>query len=233
MLTEIIMPQPSWVALFEQVKRQPYFIQASEFVAKERAAGKAIYPPDDQVFSAFDLTPIHEVKVVILGQDPYHQPGQAHGLCFSVQPSIKTPPSLVNIYKELAYDVPGFEVPDHGYLSSWAEQGVLMINTVLTVEQGKAHSHAKCGWEAFTDAVIAELNEHCQGVVFLLWGSHAQKKGKIIDRQRHLVLQAPHPSPLSAYKGFLGCGHFSQTNAYLSERGLAPIDWQPRLPVSR
>lgn len=224
------MSESSWTALLGAEKSQPYFIQATQFVEAERAQGKAIFPPANQVFNAFKLTELNEVKVVILGQDPYHQPGQAHGLCFSVQPGVRTPPSLVNIYKELATDIPGFEIPNHGYLASWAEQGVLLLNTVLTVEQGKAHSHAKCGWEAFTDAVIAKLNQHCDGLVFLLWGSHAQKKGRIIDRQRHLVLQAPHPSPLSAHRGFLGCRHFSQANAYLQQRGLTPINWQPQLP---
>ena len=151
-------------------------------------------------------------------------------LCFSVLPGVKTPPSLVNMYKELAQDIPGFEIPDHGYLKSWAEQGVLLLNTVLTVEQGKAHSHAKTtGWETFTDRVIQAVNDHCEGVIFLLWGAHAQKKGKVIDRNRHHVLMAPHPSPLSAHRGFFGCKHFSQANQILLEKGHTPINWQPEL----
>tara|TARA_Y100000034_G_scaffold39870_1_gene49160 strand:- start:901 stop:1500 length:600 start_codon:yes stop_codon:yes gene_type:complete len=192
----------------------------------ERAAGKAIYPPASEVFNALTLTPLDNVKVVILGQDPYHGPGQAHGLCFSVQSGVKTPPSLVNIYKELAQDIEGFHIPEHGNLTAWAEQGVLLLNTVLTVEQGKAHSHAKWGWETFTDAVIKSVNDTQHGVVFLLWGSHAQKKGQNIDTQKHYVLNAPHPSPLSAHRGFLGCRHFSQTNTLLSQQGKTPVNWQ-------
>ena len=165
------------------------------------------------------------MKVVILGQDPYHGPRQAHGLCFSVLPGIKTPPSLVNMYKELAQDIDGFQIPAHGYLQSWAEQGVLLLNTVLTVEQGKAHSHAKTGWETFTDKVIEAVNQHQSGVVFLLWGSHAQKKGRFIDRNKHHVLAAPHPSPLSAHRGFFGCGHFSLANQILNAQGKTTIDW--------
>jgi len=167
---------------------------------------------------------------VILGQDPYHGPNQAHGLSFSVRPGVAIPPSLMNMYKELEAEIPGFVRPNHGYLESWARQGVLLLNTVLTVEAGQAHSHARLGWEAFTDRVIALINEHREGVVFLLWGSHAQKKGSIIDRQRHHVLQAPHPSPLSAHRGFFGCGHFVKANAWLEEHGKKPIDWTPRLP---
>ncbi|CAG9000426.1 MAG: Uracil-DNA glycosylase [Candidatus Celerinatantimonas neptuna] len=220
------MTQTSWTSILGEEKQQPYFRQAMDFVASERAAGKAIYPPVDDVFNAFKLTSLDEVKVVILGQDPYHQFGQAHGLCFSVRPGVRVPPSLVNIYKELANDISGFRIPPHGYLESWAKQGVLMLNTVLTVEHGKAHSHARCGWEQFTDAVIAKLNMHCQGLVFMLWGAHAQKKGAVIDAQRHCVLKAAHPSPLSAHRGFLGCHHFSKANQYLMEIGKPPVDWQ-------
>lgn len=173
-----------------------------DFVRREREAGKIVYPPAADVFNAFKYTEFADVKVVILGQDPYHGPNQAHGLCFSVLPGVAVPPSLVNIYKELHRDIPGFEIPSHGYLLSWAQQGVLLLNTVLTVEAGKAHSHASSGWEHFTDRVIAALNEHREGLVFLLWGNHAQKKGQYIDRQRHHVLMAPHPSPLSAHRGF-------------------------------
>ncbi|WP_417615589.1 uracil-DNA glycosylase [Oceanisphaera sp.] len=215
----------TWKQLIEQEKQQPYLQQTLDFVEQERAAGKVIYPPAQDVFNAFEYTPLNRVKVVILGQDPYHGPNQAHGLCFSVQTGVKVPPSLRNMYKELASDIAGFVTPDHGCLTGWAEQGVLMINTVLTVEAGKAHSHAKLGWETFTDKVIQTVNEHCHGVVFLLWGSHAQKKGAAIDSNRHHILTSAHPSPLSAYRGFFGCQHFSQTNQLLEQQGKAPIDW--------
>lgn len=220
----------SWSDVLGQEKEQPYFQSIMSFVAQERANGKVIYPPKEQVFNAFKATEFEKVKVVILGQDPYHGPNQAHGLCFSVQPGIKPPPSLLNMYKELAQSVDGFEIPQHGYLQPWAEQGVLLLNTVLTVEQGKAHSHAKIGWEQFTDKVIEVLNREREGLVFLLWGSHAKKKGQAIDRKRHHVLAAPHPSPLSAHRGFFGCNHFVQANHFLKENQQAPIDW--RLPVS-
>ncbi|ENM5725449.1 TPA: uracil-DNA glycosylase [Vibrio mimicus] len=219
----------TWHDVIGNEKQQDYFQQTMQFVESQRQAGKVIYPPAKDVFNAFRFTEFSDVKVVILGQDPYHGPNQAHGLCFSVLPGVKTPPSLVNIYKELAQDIPGFQIPQHGYLQSWAQQGVLLLNTVLTVEQGMAHSHANTGWETFTDRVIDALNQHRTGLVFLLWGSHAQKKGRMIDRQRHHVLMAPHPSPLSAHRGFLGCQHFSKTNQVLQEQGLAPIDWQPQL----
>nr|WP_084976464.1 uracil-DNA glycosylase [Plesiomonas shigelloides] len=223
------MPELNWSDVIGAEKQQPYFLDTMAYVAAERAAGKEIYPPEHDVFNAFRYTPFEQVKVVILGQDPYHGPNQAHGLCFSVLPGVPVPPSLVNMYKELAQDIAGFQIPQHGYLKSWADQGVLLLNTVLTVERGQAHSHAKLGWETFTDRVIAAVNEHCQGVVFLLWGAHAQKKGRIIDRQRHHVLTAPHPSPLSAHRGFLGCRHFSQTNQLLAQQNLPAIDWQPVL----
>jgi len=220
----------TWHDVLGNEKQQPYFIETLNTVAKARAAGVTIYPPQKDVFNAFRLTELGDVRVVILGQDPYHGPGQAHGLSFSVLPGIAPPPSLVNMYKELVASVPGFERPAHGYLESWARQGVLLLNTVLTVEAGKAHSHASLGWETFTDKVISLINTHRQGVVFLLWGAHAQKKGRIIDAQRHHILSAPHPSPLSAHRGFLGCGHFVKANEYLIERGEKPIDWQPVLP---
>ena len=216
----------TWADIFGQEKQQPYFQQIMKFVESERAAGKTIYPPSQDVFNAFNLTELAKVKVVILGQDPYHGPNQAHGLCFSVLPSVKTPPSLVNIYKELATDISGFTIPQHGFLQSWAEQGVLLLNTVLTVEQAQAHSHAKIGWERFTDRVIQQLSEHCNGVIFLLWGSHAQKKGSVIDKHKHHLLSGPHPSPLSAYRGFFGCKHFSKTNELLLQQGKSPINWQ-------
>lgn len=219
----------TWHDVIGHEKQQEYFQQTIAFVEKERLAGKVIYPPAADVFNAFRFTEFGDVKVVILGQDPYHGPNQAHGLCFSVLPGVKTPPSLVNIYKELVQDIPGFVTPQHGYLKSWAEQGVLLLNTVLTVEQGMAHSHANTGWETFTDRVIEAVNRQREGVVFLLWGSHAQKKGSMIDRSKHHVLVAPHPSPLSAHRGFLGCKHFSKTNQLLIEQGKAPVNWQPVL----
>ncbi len=196
----------------------------STFLRARRAAGARIHPAPGRIFAAFDATPFDAVKVVILGQDPYHGPGQAHGLCFSVLPGVPVPPSLDNIYKELQADV-GFQRPTHGYLMPWASRGVLLLNSVLTVEEGRAGSHQGKGWEGFTDHVIDVLNREREGLVFLLWGSYAQAKGKVIDARRHRVLKAPHPSPLSAHRGFLGCRHFSQANDYLARRGLAGIDW--------
>ena len=216
----------SWHEAIGAEKEQAYFQQILHSVKAERAAGTLVYPPAADVFNAFKVTEFKQVKVVILGQDPYHGAGQAHGLSFSVQAGIAPPPSLVNIYKVLADDIAGFQIPAHGCLQHWAEQGVLLLNTVLTVRAGQAHSHAALGWETFTDRVIAMLNQEREGLVFLLWGSHAQKKGAFIDRNRHCVLTAPHPSPLSAYRGFFGCKHFSQANAYLQQQGLAAIDWQ-------
>ncbi|KZX00819.1 uracil-DNA glycosylase [Pseudoalteromonas luteoviolacea] len=216
----------TWRDLLGAEKQQTYFQDTMNYVAQRRAEGVTVYPPEDKVFEAFKTTELEQVKVVILGQDPYHGPNQAHGLCFSVLPGVKSPPSLANMYKELAQDIPGFETPNHGYLLPWAEQGVLLLNTVLTVEQGQAHSHKHLGWEHFTDVVIDKINTHCEGVIFLLWGSHAQKKGKAIDSTRHYVLRAPHPSPLSAHRGFFGCKHFSQANQLLQSMGKTPIDWQ-------
>ncbi len=217
----------TWHDVIGIEKQQDYFKQTMDFVSAERAAGKVIYPPAEDVFNAFRYTEFSDVKVVILGQDPYHGPNQAHGLCFSVLPGIKTPPSLVNIYKELARDIDGFTIPAHGYLQSWAQQGVLLLNTVLTVQQGMAHSHAKTtGWEVFTDRVIEALNQNREGIVFLLWGAHAQKKGRFIDRDKHYVLTAPHPSPLSAHRGFIGCGHFSKANQIIEKQAKEPINWQ-------
>lgn len=215
----------SWRDVLSEEKQQDYFIHTLQTVAQERQSGLTIYPPAKDVFNAFRFTELNEIKVVILGQDPYHGPGQAHGLSFSVRPGIAPPPSLVNIYKELSQSVPDFVTPQHGCLESWARQGVLLLNTVLTVRAGQAHSHASLGWELFTDQVIALINQHRQGIVFMLWGAHAQKKGRIIDRLRHLVLQAPHPSPLSAHRGFLGCGHFVKANQYLAKQGVSLIDW--------
>lgn len=219
----------TWKEAIGEEKQQDYFQHILQYVQNERRTGKIIYPPQHEVFSAFALTEFSAVKVVILGQDPYHGPNQAHGLSFSVKPGIAPPPSLMNMYKELAQDV-GFQIPQHGYLVDWAKQGVLLLNTVLTVEQGKAHSHANIGWEQFTDKVIHQLNQHRENLVFLLWGSHAQKKGQFIDRSRHCVLTAPHPSPLSAHRGFLGCRHFSKTNDYLRQQGIEQIEWQ--LPLA-
>ncbi len=221
---------PTWHDVLATEKEQPYFIETLKLVAQERAAGVTVYPPKEDVFNAFRLTELSDVKVVILGQDPYHGPNQAHGLAFSVRPGVAVPPSLMNMYKELEQDIPGFTRPNHGFLESWAKQGVLLLNTVLTVEAGKAHSHARFGWETFTDRVISVINEQRENVVFLLWGSHAQKKGSIIDTQRHHVLKAPHPSPLSAHRGFFGCKHFSRTNEILAQQGDAPVDWTPHLP---
>jgi uracil-DNA glycosylase len=199
-----------------------------EFLRAERRAGKRIFPAGSELFSAFDHTPLAQVKVVILGQDPYHGEGQAHGLCFSVRPGVPVPPSLQNIYKEIRDEL-GLPIPAHGDLTHWADQGVLLLNSVLSVESAQAASHRGQGWETFTDRVIEVINRERDGVVFLLWGSYAQKKGAIIDRHRHHVLQAPHPSPLSAHRGFFGCGHFRAANEYLQARGQAPIDW--RLPA--
>lgn len=220
----------TWHDVLGDEKQKSYFTDTLHQVQAERRQGITIYPPAPEVFTAFKLTELAKVRVVILGQDPYHGPNQAHGLAFSVQPGINPPPSLVNIYKELANDIPGFTRPDHGCLASWAEQGVLLLNTVLTVRAGQAHSHAGLGWETFTSHVIAMINQHLEGVVFLLWGSHAQKKGQMIDTERHHVLKAPHPSPLSAHRGFLGCGHFSKTNHLLAAQGKPAIDWIPHLP---
>lgn len=216
----------TWSDFIAEQSQQTYLKDTLEYVAQKRSEGVTVFPPEQQVFSAFDATPFEQVKVVILGQDPYHGPDQAHGLCFSVLPGIKPPPSLANMYKELVQDIEGFSIPDHGYLMPWAEQGVLLLNTVLTVEQGQAHSHKHLGWEQFTDRVIDEINQQREGVVFLLWGAHAQKKGKSIDKMRHHVLHAPHPSPLSAHRGFFGCQHFSKTNTLLTSMGKSPINWQ-------
>lgn len=192
---------------------------------KEEYSATRIFPDSGDVFNAFHLTPLSDVKVVILGQDPYHNVGQAHGLCFSVKPGVDIPPSLVNIYKELQSDL-GLQIPNNGYLVKWAQQGVLMLNTVLTVRAHQANSHRGIGWEQFTDAVIRILDEQDKPIVFLLWGSPAQKKKMMLHNPKHLILEAPHPSPLSAYRGFFGCKHFSKTNEFLTANGCTPIDWQ-------
>lgn len=214
----------TWQSLLADEKKQPYFQQILQFLEKEKNAGKTIYPKSADIFNAFKYTPFPEVKVVILGQDPYHGPNQAHGLCFSVQKGVAPPPSLKNIFIELHQDV-GIDIPKHGCLEAWAKQGVFLLNTVLTVEAGKAHSHANIGWERFTDKVISIINEQKTGVIFLLWGTPAQRKMQLIDKQRHYVLTAVHPSPLSAHRGFFGCRHFSKTNTLLRQMGKPEIDW--------
>lgn len=216
--------EESWKQVLVDEFDKDYMVRLREFLRQEKRAGKVIYPRGDEYFKAFDTTPFAKVKVVILGQDPYHGPRQAHGLCFSVQQGVAFPPSLLNIFKELHGDL-GLPIPTHGCLMHWAEQGVLLLNSVLTVEQGKAAAHQGKGWEQFTDRVVRELAGQREGLVFMLWGSYAIKKGQFIDRKRHLVLTAPHPSPLSAHRGFLGCKHFSQANAFLQTRGEKPIDW--------
>ncbi len=216
---------PTWKAVLEDEFRQPYMQSLKQFLRAEKDQKKIIYPHSSNWFHALEVTPLDQVKVVIIGQDPYHQPNQAHGLCFSVLPGVKPPPSLANIFKELETDL-GMTSPPHGCLEAWAKQGVLLLNAVLTVEASRANSHQGKGWETFTDKVITIINERRQHVVFMLWGSYAQKKGAMIDTQRHLVLKAPHPSPLSAHRGFFGCRHFSQANHYLQQHGISPIDWQ-------
>lgn len=213
-----------WRSRLDGEFEQPYMRELSAFLRARRAAGAVIYPPGKQMFRALDLTPPDRVRVVILGQDPYHGPGQAEGLCFSVRVGQRWPPSLRNIFQELARDL-GVMLPQSGSLLGWAKQGVLLLNTVLTVEQGSAGAHQGKGWERFTDAVIDIVNRECQHVVFMLWGSHAQRKCANIDAGKHLLLCAPHPSPLSAHRGFIGCGHFSQANAYLMAHGYEPVDW--------
>jgi len=203
--------------------------QLRAFLLAEKQAGKRIYPSGKELFNAFNHTPLDKVKVVILGQDPYHGEGQAHGLCFSVRPGITVPPSLQNIYKEIQAEL-GMPIPAHGHLTAWADQGVLLLNSVLSVEAELAASHQGKGWEMFTDRVIEVINREREGVVFMLWGSYAQRKGAIIDARRHCVLKAPHPSPLSAHRGFFGCGHFIAANRYLQDRGITPIDWRLPLP---
>ncbi len=224
-MADNITLETSWKTHLLPEFSQPYMLALRQFLRDEKAAGKVIYPPGAQIFNALDSTPLPQVKVVILGQDPYHGPGQAHGLCFSVAPGVPAPPSLKNIFKELQRDL-GLPVPNHGCLQRWAEQGVLLLNTSLTVEQGQAGSHASKGWQTFTDRIIELVNQECQSVVFLLWGAHAQSKRKLIDASKHQVLCSAHPSPLSAHRGFLGNGHFSAANAYLQQQGKSPIDWR-------
>jgi uracil-DNA glycosylase len=224
METPPIRLEPSWKARLGDWFAREDMRQLSTFLRQRQAAGATVYPAARNIFAAFDATPFDAVKVVVLGQDPYHGPGQAHGLSFSVPPGVAVPPSLDNIYKELARDT-GFVRPDHGCLLPWARRGVLLLNAVLTVEAGRPGSHQGKGWEGFTDHVVDVLNRERQDLVFLLWGSYAQAKGKVIDARRHRVLKAPHPSPLSAHRGFSGCGHFSAANQFLARTGQGAIDW--------
>lgn len=214
----------SWKSVIGKEFQKDYMVGLKDFLASELKQNKTIYPHGQEIFSAFNETPFEKVKVVIIGQDPYHGPGQAHGMCFSVRPGIKVPPSLVNIYQELSSDL-GVRPVTHGFLLNWARQGVLLLNNVLTVEKAKAASHKGRGWELFTDKVIQVLNDERENLVFLLWGTPAQKKASIVDENKHYVLRAPHPSPLSSYRGFFGCKHFSKANDYLISKGIAPINW--------
>jgi uracil-DNA glycosylase len=219
-----VQMEPSWKAVLRGEFSQPYFAELRAFLIAEKAAGKVIFPPGGSIFHAFAQTPFESVKVVILGQDPYIKKGEAHGLSFSVPHGVAIPPSLRNVYKELASDIPGFVPPRHGCLEKWAQQGVLLLNASLTVEQGRSNSHRHIGWHRFTDAVIRLLSERREGLVFLLWGNFAQQKAALIDSGKHLVLTAAHPSPLAG-NAFLGCRHFSRANAYLAGRGVPVIDW--------
>nr|WP_294467780.1 uracil-DNA glycosylase [uncultured Sellimonas sp.] len=216
--------QNDWLDALKDEFRQPYYKKLFQTVNEEYRT-RRIFPPADDIFNAFHLTPLHEVKVVILGQDPYHGEGQAHGLCFSVKPGVDIPPSLVNIYQELHDDL-GCTIPNHGCLTKWAKQGVLLLNTVLTVRAHQANSHKGIGWEEFTDAAIRKLNEQDRPIVFMLWGRPAQAKKAMLHNPKHLILEAPHPSPLSAYRGFFGSRPFSQANRFLEAQGIEPIDWQ-------
>jgi len=222
-MTTFALPQ-DWQTPLRTALVTPETLALQGFLDAELAAGKTIFPPQGAWFRALELTPLDKVRVVILGQDPYHGPGQAHGLCFSVPPDVRPPPSISNIYKELGSDL-GLPRPQHGFLEHWAQQGVLLLNSVLTVEIAKAASHSKKGWEPFTDAIIAQVNDKAEPVVFMLWGAYAHKKAANVDSRRHLLLKAAHPSPLSAHNGFLGCKHFSQCNAFLVKNGFPPIDW--------
>ena len=216
--------EKSWEKILGPELEKPYMKELVSFLSQEKQQGKTLYPEESEVLEAFRLTPFDKVKVVIIGQDPYHGAGQAHGLCFSVKPGQKPPPSLQNIFKELKTDQ-GIDFPGHGCLEKWAQEGVLLLNTVLTVEASKANSHMNRGWEKFTDKIIETLNEQKEHLVFILWGSPAQKKGRHVDPAKHLILKSVHPSPLSVYRGFLGSKPFSQANSYLKEKGMGPIDW--------
>jgi uracil-DNA glycosylase len=216
--------EPSWKEILKDEFNKPYFQQIVLHLKTEKTQGKTIYPPGRFIFNAFNATPFDKVKVVILGQDPYHGPGQAHGLCFSVQTGVPPPPSLINIFKELQDDI-GIQIPHHGNLTTWAEHGIFLLNASLTVRAGEPMSHAKIGWALFTDTVIKKISEEKQHVVFMLWGKFAQEKRILIDDSKHCILRSVHPSPLSAHAGFLGCKHFSKANAYLVSKGIDPVDW--------
>ncbi len=224
MTTESIKLDASWLDRLSGEFAQPYMAELKRFLVAEKERGKRIFPRGSEWFRALDLTPLEEVRVVILGQDPYHGLGQAHGLCFSVKHGVQPPPSLINIFKEMESDL-GIKPARHGFLEHWAKQGVLLLNSVLTVEMSRPGSHRDRGWERFTDQIVAQVNAKAEPVVFMLWGSYAQKKAAFVDTSKHLVLKAPHPSPLSAHSGFLGCRHFSKANAFLKAHGLPPIDW--------
>jgi uracil-DNA glycosylase len=220
--------EDSWRAVLRDEFTKPYMNELRRFLQAEKRSRKVVYPRGDRIFAALDLTPVAQVKIVIIGQDPYHGPNQAHGLCFSVQPGVPQPPSLINIFKEINAELGDTDKrldEVRGCLEPWAQQGVLLLNAVLTVASGRAGAHQGRGWETFTDRIVAVLNEQREHLVFLLWGSYAQKKGQIVDRRRHCVLSAPHPSPLSAHRGFFGCGHFAEANSYLAAHGQKPIDW--------
>ena len=224
-MTNQIAISESWKPVIQAEIDKPYFKELYLFLKQQQDEGKIIFPPAPQIFSAFDYTPFNDTRVVIIGQDPYHGEGQAHGLCFSVNKGVKVPPSLINIYKEIKTDIEGFNIPEHGDLSHWAKQGVLLLNATLTVEKDKAGSHQGKGWEVFTDAVIKAISKQKEHVVFILWGKFAQSKVRLIDDSKHLILMAAHPSPLSAYNGFWGCKHFSKTNDYLKQHQLPIVNW--------
>ncbi len=226
MSKDTIQIAESWKQILHAEFEKSYFDNLRTFLYDEKKQGKTIYPPGSLIFNAFNSTPFADVRVVILGQDPYHGAGQAHGLCFSVQQGIKPPPSLVNIYKELKNSIPNFQIPTHGCLQNWTMQGVFLLNAILTVEANQPASHQKKGWENFTDAVIQTISKEKTGIIFLLWGNFAQQKAALIDTEKHIILKAPHPSPFSAHSGFFGCNHFAQVNEILRARGEKPIQWQ-------
>lgn len=226
MLNLDIRLENTWKQQLTEEFDKPYFSALMQFLAQEKENGKTIFPKENNIFNAYNSTPFNKVKVVIIGQDPYHGTNQAHGLSFSVQYGIKPPPSLVNIYKEIKNNYPDFEIPNHGNLETWAKQGVLLLNSILTVEANKAASHQKRGWEHFTDASISKISKNREGIIFLLWGNFAQQKANLIDEQRHFILKAAHPSPFSAYNGFFGCQHFEKANQLLKQQGKEAINWQ-------
>jgi uracil-DNA glycosylase len=229
MLQQELQIEESWKNVLAPQFELPYFKALNQFLETEKIKGKTIYPLAKNIFNAYNATPFQKVQVVIIGQDPYHGAGQAHGLCFSVQYGVKVPPSLKNIYKEIKQNVPQFEIPNHGNLQAWTKQGVFLLNTILTVKANQPTSHQKKGWEQFTDATITALSNNRSGLVFLLWGNFAQQKANLIDENKHLILRAAHPSPFSAYQGFFGCQHFLKVNEYLEKQNLNKIDW--RLPI--